>query len=114
MVEESDNEPVLTDEEIEALVEHAQEGGFDDGEFRIHDFSAGESLTISKWSELEGLHPIMRRPSVKPYRLLLTLKYPLRRSPRRIQLREPCSLVFLSACASSVPTLVPLKKRATF
>ena len=56
MVEESDNEPVLTDEEIEALVEHAQEGGFDDGEFRIHDFSAGESLTISKWSELEGLH----------------------------------------------------------
>jgi hypothetical protein len=56
VVEESDNEPVLTDEEIEALVEHAQEGGFDDGEFRIHDFSAGESLTISKWSELEGLH----------------------------------------------------------
>ncbi|UZP73809.1 flagellar motor switch protein FliM [Candidatus Paraluminiphilus aquimaris] len=56
MVEESDNEPVLTDEEIEALVEHAQEGGFDDGEFRIHDFSAGESLTLSKWSELEGLH----------------------------------------------------------
>ena len=56
MVEESDNDPVLTDEEIEALVEHAQEGGFDDGEFRIHDFSAGESLTLSKWSELEGLH----------------------------------------------------------
>jgi len=56
VVEESDNEPVLTDEEIEALVEHAQEGGFDDGEFRIHDFSAGESLTLSKWSELEGLH----------------------------------------------------------
>ena len=56
MAEESDNEPVLTDEEIEALVEHAQEGGFDDGEFRIHDFSAGESLTLSKWSELEWLH----------------------------------------------------------
>jgi flagellar motor switch protein FliM len=56
VAEESDNEPVLTDEEIEALVEHAQEGGFDDGEFRIHDFSAGESLTLSKWSELEGLH----------------------------------------------------------
>ena len=56
MVEESDNEPILTDEEIEALVEHAQDGGFDDGEFRIHDFSAGESLTLSKWSELEGLH----------------------------------------------------------
>ena len=56
MVEESDNESVLTDEEIEALVEHAQEGGFDDGEFRTHDFSAGESLTLSKWSELEALH----------------------------------------------------------
>ena len=56
MAEESDNEPVLTDEEIEALVEHAQEGGFDDGEFRIHDFSAGESLTLSKRSELERLH----------------------------------------------------------
>ena len=56
MVEEPDNEPILTDEEIEALVEHAQDGGFDDGEFRIHDFSAGESLTLSKWSELEGLH----------------------------------------------------------
>ena len=56
MVEESDNEPVLTDEEIEALVEHAQDGGFDDGEFRIHDFSAGEALTLSKWSELDGLH----------------------------------------------------------
>ncbi|EHQ58620.1 flagellar motor switch protein [gamma proteobacterium HIMB55] len=55
MAEESDNEPVLTDEEIEALVEHAEDGGFDDGEFRIHDFSAGETLTISKWSELEGL-----------------------------------------------------------
>lgn len=56
MAEESDNEPILTDEEIEALVEHAQDGGFDDGEFRIHDFGAGESLTLSKWSELEGLH----------------------------------------------------------
>ena len=43
MAEESDNEPVLTDEEIEALVEHAEDGGFDDGEFRIHDFSAGDT-----------------------------------------------------------------------
>ena len=56
MAEDSDNEPTLTDEEIEALVEHAQDGGFDDGEFRIHDFGAGESLTLSKWSELDGLH----------------------------------------------------------
>ena len=56
MAEESDNEAVLTDQEIEALVEHAEDGGFDDGEFRIHDFSAGESLTLSKWVDLFGLH----------------------------------------------------------
>ena len=56
MAEESDKEPILTDDEIEALVEHAEEGAFDDGEFRIHDFGAGESLTLSKWVELEGLH----------------------------------------------------------
>lgn len=56
MSDESDNDPILTDEEIEALVEHAEDGGFDDGEFRIHDFGAGESLTLSKWVELEGLH----------------------------------------------------------
>jgi flagellar motor switch protein FliM len=56
VAEESDKEPILTDDEIEALVEHAEEGGFDDGEFRIHDFGAGESLTLSKWVELEGLH----------------------------------------------------------
>ena len=56
MAEESDKEPILTDDEIEALVEHAEEGGFDDGEFRIHDFGAGESLTLSKWVDLEGLH----------------------------------------------------------
>ena len=52
MAEESDNDPVLTDEEIEALVEHAEDGAFDDGEFRAHDFSAGESLTLSKWLSL--------------------------------------------------------------
>ena len=40
MAEESDKEPILTDDEIEALVEHAEEGGFDDGEFRIHVFGA--------------------------------------------------------------------------
>ena len=56
MAEETDNDAILTDEEIEALVEHAEDGGFDDGEFRIHDFSAGESLTISKWVELDALH----------------------------------------------------------
>ena len=56
MSDDSENDPILTDEEIEALVEHAQDGGFDDGEFRIHDFSAGESLTLSKWVELDALH----------------------------------------------------------
>jgi len=56
VAEETDNDAILTDEEIEALVEHAEDGGFDDGEFRIHDFSAGESLTISKWVELDALH----------------------------------------------------------
>ena len=53
MSEETDNDAILTDEEIEALVEHAEDGGFDDGQFRIHDFSAGESLTLSKWVETE-------------------------------------------------------------
>jgi flagellar motor switch protein FliM len=56
VAEDSDNETVLTDQEIEALVEHAEDGGFDDGEFRIHDFSAGESLALSKWVDLVGLH----------------------------------------------------------
>ena len=70
MAEESDNEPVLTDEEIEALVEHAEDGGFDDGEFRIHDFSAGETLTISKWSELGDFSAIMRKRSAKRSRPL--------------------------------------------
>lgn len=56
MSEDSENDSILTEEEIEALVEHAEDGGFDDGEFRIHDFSAGESLTLSKWVELDGLH----------------------------------------------------------
>jgi len=51
-----DNQPVLTEEEIEALVDHAAtDGGFDDGQFKTHDFGAGEALTLAKWSELEGL-----------------------------------------------------------
>ena len=55
MSEEPENDTVLTEEEIEALVEHAEEGGFDDGQFRVHDFSAGESLALSKWLELNRL-----------------------------------------------------------
>lgn len=56
MAEESQKEAVLTDQEIEALVEHAEDSGFDDGEFRTHDFSVGESLALSKWVELDGLN----------------------------------------------------------
>jgi len=51
-----DNQPILTEEEIEALVDHAVSSDrFDDGEFRSHDFGAGEALTLSKWTELDGL-----------------------------------------------------------
>tara|TARA_B110000503_G_scaffold129689_1_gene202175 strand:+ start:510 stop:1484 length:975 start_codon:yes stop_codon:yes gene_type:complete len=51
-----DNQPVLTDEEINALVEHATEvAGYDDGQFRSHDFNAGEALTLARWTELDAL-----------------------------------------------------------
>ena len=56
MSEPDDNQPVLTEEEIEALVDHAvEEEVFDDGQFKSHDFGAGEALTLAKWSELDGL-----------------------------------------------------------
>jgi flagellar motor switch protein FliM len=55
MSDETAKEEVLTSEEIEALVEHAREPGFDDGEFRAHDFSGGQSLSMSKWTELRLL-----------------------------------------------------------
>lgn len=54
----SDNaakEQILSSEEIEALVERSSEPGFDDGEFRAHDFSGGQSLSMSKWTELDQL-----------------------------------------------------------
>ena len=41
--------------EIEALVERAGESGFDDGEFGAHDFSGGQSLSMSKWTGLNQL-----------------------------------------------------------
>jgi len=54
--DQQDKQPVLTDEEIEALVDHASTGGgFDDGQFRSHDFGAGEALTLARWTDLEGL-----------------------------------------------------------
>ena len=56
MAEESQKEAVLTDQEIEALVEHAEDSGFDDGEFRTHDFSVGGALELYKWVELGGLN----------------------------------------------------------
>ena len=56
MSEVDDNQPVLSEEEIEALVDHAAtDNVFDDGHFKSHDFGAGEALTLSKWSELDGL-----------------------------------------------------------
>jgi flagellar motor switch protein FliM len=56
VTDETDNEPILTDEEIDALVEHAETSDdFDDGQFRTHDFGAGEAVTLAKWRELDGL-----------------------------------------------------------
>ena len=56
MPEPDDNQPVLTEEEIEALVDHAvTDQAFDDGQFKSHDFGAGEALTLAKWSELDAL-----------------------------------------------------------
>ena len=68
VAEDADNEPTLTDEEIEALVEHAQDGGFDDGEFRIHDFGAESRLRYrsgASWTVCIAIMPKRwRRPSV--------------------------------------------------
>jgi flagellar motor switch protein FliM len=55
MSNDTAKDEVLTSEEIEALVERASEPGFDDGEFRTHDFSGGPSLSMSKWTELRLL-----------------------------------------------------------
>jgi flagellar motor switch protein FliM len=55
MSNDTAKDEVLTSEEIEALVERASEPGFDDGEFRAHDFSGGPSLSMSKWTELRLL-----------------------------------------------------------
>ena len=56
MAEENDNDSLLSKEEIDALVEHAETSGrFDDGHFRTHDFGAGEAATLAEWVELESL-----------------------------------------------------------
>ncbi len=56
MAEPDDNQPILTEEEIEALVDSAVPSSvFDDGEFRSHDFGAGEAITLGKWTQLDGL-----------------------------------------------------------
>ena len=55
MSNDAPKEEILSSEEIEALVERAVESGFDDGEFRAHDFSGGQTLSMSKWSELSQL-----------------------------------------------------------
>ena len=55
MSNDASKEEILSSEEIEALVERTNQGGFDDGEFRSHDFSGGQSLSLSKWTELSHL-----------------------------------------------------------
>ena len=55
MSSDASKEEILSSEEIEALVERAGVAGFDDGEFRAHDFSGGQSLSMSKWTELSQL-----------------------------------------------------------
>ena len=52
---ETSTDTALSSDEIEALVEHAESSDFDDGLYRTHDFSGGQSLTLSKWSELNVL-----------------------------------------------------------
>jgi flagellar motor switch protein FliM len=52
MSDSKSKEEVLSAEEIDALVERASEPGFDDGEFRTHDFSGGETVAMTKWTEL--------------------------------------------------------------
>ena len=42
MSSDASKDEILSSEEIEALVERANEPGFDDGEFRAHDFSGGQ------------------------------------------------------------------------
>ena len=48
MSDSKSKEEVLSAEEIDALVERASEPGFDDGEFRTHDFSGGETVAMTK------------------------------------------------------------------
>jgi len=55
MSSDASKDEILSSEEIEALVERASEPGFDDGEFRAHDFSGGQALSMSKWTELSQL-----------------------------------------------------------
>lgn len=52
------DDPVLTEEEIDALVEassKAPTAGYDDGQYKSHDFGAGEALQIARWVEFDGL-----------------------------------------------------------
>ena len=55
MSTETSTDTALSSDEIDALVEHAESSDFDDGQYRTHDFSGGQSLTLSKWTELNGL-----------------------------------------------------------
>ena len=55
MSNDASKDEILSSEEIEALVERASESGFDDGEFKAHDFSGGQSLSMSRWTEFSQL-----------------------------------------------------------
>ena len=55
MSNDASKDEILSSEEIEALVERASEPGFDDGEFKAHDFSGGQLLSMSRWTEFSQL-----------------------------------------------------------
>lgn len=49
------DESVLSGEELEALSAETSSSVPEDGEFRLHDFGGGQSLSISRWSILDSL-----------------------------------------------------------
>ena len=56
MSDKSAKNEMLSDQEIDALVNQTNEANFDDGEFRIHDFSGRQSLSMAKWTEFSALN----------------------------------------------------------
>ena len=56
MSDKSAKNEMLSDQEIDALVNQTNEANFDDGEFRIHDFSGRQTLSMAKWTEFSALN----------------------------------------------------------